>query len=272
VSKLSILLIGDTNRSEFRDARASLDSLGRVAHLPDTEAAAAALGGGEHTPDAIVIAQAYPSQFSHRGVDRLRRLAPLARILGLMGSWCEGEMRTGKPWPGVIRVYWHQWRARCHQQFGHMIRGESSAWALPVTATEEERLLAASDDALTRRQGLIAIYTRLFEMEDWLSAACRSIGCSTVWLRPPRAARVEGATAAMFDGSGLQGDNRDELAHLCTTLRPAPVIAIVDFPRIEDHRRAMDAGAAAVVSKPLHVEDLFWELDRVLDAAAPRSA
>ena len=51
------------------------------------------------SPDVIVVAQAFPGQFSHQAIDRLRRLAPLARMVGLMGSWCEGEMRTGSPWP-----------------------------------------------------------------------------------------------------------------------------------------------------------------------------
>jgi len=31
---------------------------------------------------------------------------------------------------------------------------------------------------------------------------------------------------------------------------PTPVIALLDFPRIEDYDRALEAGAAAVLSKP----------------------
>lgn len=52
---------------------------------------------------------------------------------------------------------------------------------------------------------------------------------------------------------------------MTATLRPAPVIALLDFPRIEDYDRAMAAGAVAVVSKPLHLDDLFWQLDRALE-------
>ena len=265
---ISILLVGDTERSEFRPAGAALCALGRVTSVPDADSAAAALAGGDVAPELIVLAQAYPSQFSLEAVDRLQRLAPLARMLGLMGSWCEGEMRTGKPWPGAVRTYWHQWLPRCDRQLARMSRGECSVWELPVTATEEERLLLAADEPLSARQGVIAIYTWPIEMDDWLSAACRGRGLSTVWLRPPRAARVEGATAAIFDGSDLRGEEFDELQHLAATLHPAPIIVLLDFPRIEDHSRARSAGAAAVVSKPLHVDDLFWELDRVLGDVA----
>jgi CheY-like chemotaxis protein len=264
VSEISILLVGDSDRSEFREARSALGRLGRVADFPEVESAAAALSAGQVAADVIVVAQAFAGQFSQRAIDRLRRTAPLARVLGLLGSWCEGEMRTGKPWPGAIHIYWHQWPPRCDQELGRMCRGESSAWGLPPTAIEEERLLLGADSPMPKQQGLIAIYTRLLEMQDWLSAALRRRGCSTVWLRPPHSPGVEGAAAAIFDGSDCRGQQLSQLEHLAATLRPAPIIALLDFPRVEDRNRALAAGAAAVVSKPLHLDDLFWELDRLL--------
>ncbi len=97
--KLSILLLCPAERAEFADARAAIAASGGVRELTDLDSAAAALRAGEVGPDVIVVAQAFPGQFSHEAIDRLRRLAPLARVVGLMGSWCEGEMRTGSPWP-----------------------------------------------------------------------------------------------------------------------------------------------------------------------------
>ena len=264
VSEICILLVGDSDRSEFREARSALSRWGRVTSVPEVESAGAALSQGQVAADVIVVAQAFPGQFSHQAIERLRRLAPLARVLGRLGSWCEGETRTGKPWPGAIRIYWHQWPPRCDRELGRIRRGESSAWGLPVTATEEERLLLASDSPVPKPQGLIAIYTRRLEMEDWLSAALRRRGCPTVWLWPPHPSRVEGAAAAIFDGSDCRGRQLRQLEHLAAMLRPAPVIALLDFPRIEDCNRALGAGAAAVVSKPPHLEDLFWQLDRLL--------
>ena len=260
---MRVFLVGDGDRPEFRSACDTLATQGRVTRCPGPESAAAALNGRQGVPEVIVVAQAYPGQFSRRAIDRLRRLAPLARVLGLMGSWCEGEMRSGRPWPGVIRLFWHQFSAHCDREFRQMRQGECSTWGLPVTATEEERLLLQTDRPAVARQGLIAIHTRRFEVEDWLSAACRSRGLSTVWLRPPRPARIEGATAAIFDGSDCRGEQLGELQQLAASLAPAPVIALLDFPRIEDYHRAVSAGAAAVVSKPLYVDDLFGELDRV---------
>lgn len=265
MSDVSILLVGDLGRSEFQDARTVLERWGRVVDAPDADAAADVVRDGKIVPDVIAIAQSHPAQFSHQSVDRLRRLAPLARVVGLLGSWCEGEMRTGKPWPGAVRLYWHQWSPHCDRQLRRMSEDRCSTWGLPITATDEERLLLASDEPPSHRQGLIAIHTNSYVMEDWLSAALRSRGCSTVWLRPPRPAQVEGAVAAIFDGSDCRREQLDELKHLAETLAPAPIVALLDFPRIEDRQRALAAGAQAVLSKPLQVDDLFWELDRVLE-------
>jgi CheY-like chemotaxis protein len=58
------------------------------------------------------------------------------------------------------------------------------------------------------------------------------------------------------------------LRRLSEILGPAtPIVAIVDFPRVEDRDRAMAAGAAAVLSKPLLLDDLFWQLDQLGEPA-----
>ncbi len=264
VSELSILLVGNSDRSEFRPARSALAAWGQVVGFPSAKSAADALNEGLVTADVIVVAQAFPGEFSHRAIDRLRRAAPLARLLGLLGSWCEGEMRTGKPWPGAVRVYWHQWLPRCSREFERIRQGESAAWGLPPTATEEERLLMASDWP-PPQDGLIAIHTRLVAMHGWLSEALRRRGFSTVWLRPPHSARASDATAAVFDSSDCRDPQFSQLEDLATVLRPAPIIALLDFPRAEDRDRALSAGATAVVSKPLHLDDLFWQIDRLLE-------
>ena len=132
------MLLGDADRREFCEARDRLTALGRVRRAGGVEEAAAILAGGGPPVDVIVIAQARPGEFSHDNVQRLRQIAPLARIVALLGSWCEGESRSGKPWPGVVRTYWHQWPARAERELRRLAAGECSAWALPPTATDEE--------------------------------------------------------------------------------------------------------------------------------------
>ena len=220
MSPLSILLLGDADRTEFRDARPCLERWGTVHALTDVAAAAALLAEGELVPDVIVVAQAFPGQFSHPTIERLRRLAPLAPVVGLLGSWCEGEMRSGRPWPAAVRTYWHQWPARCNRQLRRLAHGECCAWTLPSTATEEERLLADAECSrhtpcadsvgvavkLPPQRGLTATGLgadpRAIPRDGPMALGrCRSRGFATVWQQTATAARVEGATAAIFDAA-----------------------------------------------------------------------
>ncbi|MBU4273030.1 MAG: response regulator [Planctomycetes bacterium] len=330
--EIQILVVGDIHRTEFRESASCLKRSGVVEIAADVETAEAALAQRRTAPEVIVVAQSFPGQFPHGAIDRLRRAAPLARILGLMGSWCEGEMRSGRPWPATARLYWHQWPARCRRQFRCLAGGKRCSFALPATATEEERLLADAVFPLTKGEGqgvrgqrsevrgqgsgggmevesgewrvesakaegggrkveggknvpeprisafrlppssnpqslipnpfggLAVVRCRSFETWDWLGGACRRRGLAAVWQRDAVVARVEGATAAVFDCADLNDDELDGLRRLSAALRPAPVVALMSFPRIEDHRRALAAGAAAVLSKPLILDDLFAEI------------
>lgn len=269
MAQLTLLFVGDSQRAEFREARASLERMGQVVDAPTLAAAQRRLGEGTLAPDLIVVAQAYPGQYAAEALDRLRRLAPLARVLGLLGSWCEGEVRTGKPWPAAIRVYWHQWLPRAEQELGQLGEGLGSSWALPLTASEEERFLALAEQPLETRQGRIALITPQFDMYDWLATACRRCGYATLWLRPPYERAEEDLVAAIFDTTECQGEDLAELRQLSTRLCPLPIVALLDFPRVEDRDRALSAGAAAVLSKPLLIEDLYWQLQRVMEI--PRS-
>ena len=261
---LSILVLGDTDRSEFLDPVSELKSLGGIVVVQDVPSALDLVSRGNVVPDVVVVAQAYPGQFSPDAIDQLRRAAPLARVVGLLGSWCEGETRTGWPWPAAIRVYWHQWRPQCEQELSRIAAGRASTWALPITAGDEERLLAASHQPSAVKRGHIAISTPLFDMQDWLQRICRRRGYSTSWLRPHQSVEREQVTAAIFDADECLGKELDALKRLVGAIEPAPALALMDFPRVESRDRALAAGARAVLSKPLLVDDLFWQLDRLI--------
>jgi len=261
---MSVLLVGDIHSAEFHEIPPTLDAVGQVVNVPDMSAAAELLANQQVAPELIVLAQSCPGQFTPTDVDRLRQLAPLARIFDLLGSWCEGEMRSGKPLPGVIRIYWHQWPARWDRELDRLRHGRCPSWGLPPTAVEEDRLLLEADEPFPVGQGLIAIFARLPSIAEYLATACQAAGYSTVSLQSSWKARVNGAVAALFDAT----NNLDDLSRLVKLLAPTPVIVLLDFPRIEQHTQSLAAGAAAVLSKPLLVDDLYWELERVACANA----
>jgi CheY-like chemotaxis protein len=259
---ISILLIGDLKRPEFQGVGEFLGSFGPVHYFSEVEAALSALAAGEIVSDLTVIAQSYPGEFSQKAIDRLRAASPVSRIIALLGTWCEGEMRSGQPWPAVIRRYWHQGLDRFGREIGRLAGGDCPSWGLPITATEEDRLLAAIPPRRTGFQpvetdnGLIGIAAARFESFEWLSVACRLHGYATIWLRGPHFPLVEGFKAILADGTDFQGAEFETFREIAARYPQTKRIALMDFPRIEDRCRLEESGAVAVLSKPLNVEDL----------------
>ncbi len=260
---INVLLVGDLRYAEFHHACRGLSECSQLATAESVAAAEQLLLTGQCAPDVLVLAQAYPGQCSAAAVERLRRLAPLARVVGLLGSWCEGEERTGRPWPAAIRCYWHQWPARAARQFQALQDGKPTAWSLPVTATEEDRLLCEAELSGDGRSALVVVCSSNRSVAELLCDACSVRGWATVWLRRDWHAVVGGVRVGIFDGQDLSEAQLALLQQLCKLLEPAPILTLADFPRIEDVLRALQVGAAAVVSKPMRLADLFWQLDQL---------
>jgi len=259
---LRLVLIGDIWRPEFLEAGTALQDLAEVIRVGDVEAAFSALAEGLPAVHGIVLLQAYPDQFSAAAIDRLRRLAPLARLIAILGSWCEGEPRSGRPLPGVMRIYGHQAAVRIRREFSRWSEAGGSLWQLPPTATDEEQLLASIRAPLPERNGLIAIWTRRRDMHDLLADACRKAGYATAWLHPRQPVQLRGTAAAIHDGAVLDAAGMADLTRLTAMVSPAPVLALLDAPRIQDVRLARTLGAAAL-AKPFRVDELLWELSLV---------
>jgi hypothetical protein len=272
--QVSILLIGNIERPEFQGVAEFMETLGQVHYFSEAESALKALEKCEIVSNLTVIAQAFPGEFSQQAIDRLREASPLSRMIALLGSWCEGEQRSGQPWPTVIRMYWHHGLHTIRREIRLLAQGDCPSWGLPLTASDEERLLAATPTGRTGFQpagadrksvlheGLIGIATSRYESFDWLSASCRHRGYATLWLRGTRYPVVEGFSAILLEGTDFRGMEFQNLREITKRYPQARRIAIMDFPRIEDHHRLRQAGAAAVLSKPFSVEDLFEELER----------
>lgn len=256
-----VLLIGDIERPEFEPALAALTGATRAA---DIERAIARLAAGGIEPAVIVLAQSLPGSIAADDVERLRRAAPLARIVGLLGAWCEGETRTGAPWPTVARYYGHQAASRLAGDLRTLRDGGCPAWGLPATISEDERILAAvsarAGDDSTSQHGAVVIRSNARETSDWLMASCHAIGYHTTGTTEKGV--VPGAVAGIWDGRLDAAEDADDIARLARAIAPAPVVALLGFPRAEQRKWALAAGAATVLSKPCLLSELEAALHR----------
>jgi hypothetical protein len=259
-----VLLIGDYQHRDFSEAVRWLTQHTRLTRQATIARGLRFLSLGEYQ-DAVLLAQSRPGQFSARWVEALHVASPLTRLVGLLGSWCEGEMRTGSPWPGVIRVMWHQWQPRLVPQL-QADSVASGSWSLPRTANVAEQMAETADAVWQRCQGLVAIHAQSFRTYCAISDACRQVGYSTAWCSPAQPLHASGFAAAIVDGIAADGPALGLLGNLVRQIRPAPVVALLDYVRRQDFDQAMAAGVAAVVAKPLLTYDLLWHLDNLVNA------
>ncbi len=264
---LVVLCVGRTSRSEFRAVLPTLETWGTVITASTTRAALAELSHESLTPDLVVIVQSYPGEFADTQIDRLRRLAPLARLVALLGTWCEGEARSGTPWPGAVRVYWHQWAPHCHGELKRLLEGRDSLWSLPPTACEEERCLAVGVRREREGTGRVDIVTEQYDVFDWLAAACLDRGYDPHWRRVAGESPAEAPAVVLFDAAGEMGMELARFRNLHLE-RDVPAIVLADFPRIMDCDRFVRAGARVVLSRPFFWEDLFWYFPAGVSCAA----
>jgi hypothetical protein len=258
-----VQLVGDVEHPEFRDAVALVRSSARVV---DAEGA---------SPELIVVAQSRPQTVRLAEVERLRRRYPLAGVVALLGTWCEGETRTGRPWPGILRLYWYEFPAWFGRQLKLRAAGRCPDWSQCDVgfriADFPPRRMNSLQIAGRVSRGVIQLSAAGRETADALSDALGLAGYATVWQRAGDSAPfVRGAVAGVWDGGQLDEREAEELTAFCRRLERThtPVLAILDFPRRHRVEVALECGAAAVLGKPWRVDDLLGMIEQNQRAGA----
>jgi CheY-like chemotaxis protein len=266
---LLVMLVGKMSLAASDQFVGRLDRIEYV-RADDVPAALDWIDRQQREPQVVAIAQAWPGQVSAAQIALLGRRLPLARICSLLDSWCEGEPRSGKPWPAAIRVYAHQWPQRASRELLRLDQSQPSAWGLPVTASDEQRLLVELAPK-GRASGQIAVLAANPETAAATADACTSAGYQVLVLRDARGVAIPGLSAAVWDATGAMAADPTIIAGLNRCFGTVPLIALLGFPRADEIAAAKAAGVAAVVSKPFLLEDLHWQLAAVISAKTARS-
>jgi hypothetical protein len=197
-------LVGDM---EHRDFRESVALIRRTANV------------GPGPPELIILAESRPGTIRRREYERLRRSAPLAAVVSLCGSWCEGELRTGKPLAGATRLYWYEFPIWWQRQLELHAIGRCPEWA-----GSEDCGLRIADCGLG---GRVAVSADCWDKFDALADALQQVKLKADWIRSPQDLAVdESVRAGIWDGGQLSEAEADRLAAFCArmSLHDAPVI------------------------------------------------
>jgi hypothetical protein len=220
---------------------------------------------GSVPPEVIVIAQSRPGEFSKRDLEAMRRRWPLAGVVVLCGSWCEGELRTGRPWVGVHRLFWYEFPAWWQRQIALRTAGLCPAWSRPVF---DAYRVAPRTTQLTppSRRGVVVIRAANRDSSDAIGDTLRHHDFAVAFVPHGNPATiVRGASCGIWDGGQLDDRDVSDLEAFAHSLARdgAPVIALLDFPRIDRYLAATKLGAAAVLGKPWINVDLVTMIEHL---------
>lgn len=259
MTQRSVWLIGNADERCFLPAIGWLSSRARLHRVGDVAAARNQLIESQAPVDAILLCASRPGQFDAHSVEALHRAAPLAHLAMLLGSWCEGEVRSGRVIPGVQRIYWHQWQALLPVALGLEGADVTSRLLASRTASEGDRLEAMLHHPVSETRGLVAVCTRQAASFNMLADALAAGGFQTAWQLPHLPWQVRGTDAIVWDGwpEGAIWQQRE-------AIEKVPSLVLLDFPRWDDRERAIQMGLDEVVSRPFRLPDFWKAVDQTL--------
>ena len=162
-------------------------------------------------------------------------------------------------------MLWHAFVAQMETQRQRLVEGRNPVWGLPPTMPNDQRVLSFSQHSSTVGSGLVAIDAAEAETADALADVLRQVGYATAWLGTTGKVDVRGAAAVVWDGGASPLRRIDQAATVVERFSPAPVLALLDFPRSQDLDAAYSAGVSAVVGKPFLLGELCWRLGNLIE-------
>jgi hypothetical protein len=262
----SVLVIGDRKHGEFRAALAWLYARADIQCVSTCAQAHQLLIEEGHAPlEWMIFAAARRGMFKQQDVSRLHRIAPLARLLHLVGSWCEGETRSGRPLSGVARVSWHQWSSRAAAELLGHPRERYAGWIPSLTSGFDGQRGSNRDLSPL----VAAIQTDLRLNYESLAAALEACGYVAHWQRDAREPLPPEAAILLHDASSLNDRMLAQLRLSRAINHECPALLLLDAPRLQEVEMAKSLGIAGVVGKPFLLGDLRGQL-RLIVKAAPR--
>lgn len=247
---LRVLAVGDVDHPEFAEPLATLGSEALLTFGQE---------GDITSPprfDLVIVCQSRPGRFDPHQFGDVAKRYPLAGRVVLLGSWCEGETRTGRPLEGFQRLFWYQFDLWWKLTRDAWRRGKPTDWqqlpgdAAPGGSTPQTQL------------GLIAIAAGDFTSAETLIEACRSLGYAACWcpIARPSWPVTSLPNGGIWVGEMLEPWEEPHLKAFREWLPPyVPLLALLDFPRSERVRRARELGATDILGKP-------WRLDQLAAA------
>ncbi|MCH2595552.1 MAG: hypothetical protein MKZ95_07045 [Pirellulales bacterium] len=265
-SKVHVMMVGPWDTDEFKWIHQEVPETKNWQTVNCTRQACDSLDTSATPPELLLLAQPLPGQYQQAEIDSLQQSAPLARIVVISGTWCEGELRTGNPLRGVLRLYWYEfkfWWQAAHKKRAH---GLCPPWSLPLDPPYAGRCVLASTNPTGDEPGTIVVSTADYPTYKTLDVMLQDYGFSTLWSASARNTPDQESgpppqiiQGGIWDGGQLEPREFHQLQNFCQRIHThkSPVVALLDFPRSEHIQRIREAGAQTVFGKPYMISEIM---------------
>lgn len=208
--------------------------------------------------DLVVVAQSRRDQYSLDSIEKIQSQFGATPVVAVLGSWCEGELRSGNPWPGVHRVYWHQWMGRFETFVEQLNQNGITNWHAPRTSSVADQIQLPRENASEPLIQCVGVSAWTQPSFEYLHDAIGQMGWRSRWVER---STWDAATNQVFnpicvDADSYTPDVDKRLDWLKSEFPTATFVMILNFPRPQDVDALSSRGILQVVSKPFEINDL----------------
>ncbi|MBL8829797.1 MAG: hypothetical protein JNM18_22650 [Planctomycetaceae bacterium] len=221
--------------------------------------------------DLIVLAMDRPGEVASATVDELRRRCPTAGVVTIVGTWCEGETRTGRPVTGGMRLYELEAAVWLEQQLKRFATGQCPAWGRPAARSNEERWLETIDSRASELGLRLAVCSPSPRWLETLRDGLNALGHTTIGFLPDQIPWLGTIDGLVWDLPTALVDRR-QLEQQRRMLPSVPTVALGDFVREQDLATWQNIDIHSVLSKPIRLETLSAAIHDLLQSNARRTA
>ena len=223
------------------------------------------------TPQLGVLATNSTAQWSIECIAQLTRAWPLMPVVLVTSTLVEGRRRSGPALPGIEDVPWCDLPGRLHTWLSTWQMGRTGTLAAPMASRRDERLLGITANTNDTQKTVSVVASTPMDAEGIASLIPLAGGVltTTSYHRP---SLEESSSVLIWDVGTPTSDDMSWLAMLSANRPHLKIIMIESFPRADTVRAALDAGATAVITKPLSHEALmgiFSQIDVDTDGIGP---
>ena len=217
-------------------------------------------------PDWIILLSGHPGEWGSAAVLRVRARFPLARVIHLLGSWQEGERRSGRPLAGTWPVLWHRWLPFFDREWRALEAGQPGQLAAPVTVGMAELVEVEGRWQMPGRRRRVQVRAAAAVAAQGLVEACRELGHEVVEQQPEVVLGDESGWSRegllLGNLAGEAGSERF-LGRALGRRR----LVISAGVRWQEVRQWLDDGVGGVIAKPFLLGDLAWWIDYLASVA-----